>query len=687
MALSTIGQMIRDAEKHADAMAAARIRAVEYYQGTMTDTPADDGRSKMVSRDVRATIKKVLPSLVRTILGNENVVEFQPVGQGDEEAAEQASDYINFVLIEDCDGRRAIEDAIHDALLLRNGVLKWWAEEKRTAQVSEFSGLQEMDFAQVVSAEDVEVLQHSERVEMTELGPVQVHDGKIKRIAVQRRIRAAAVPRERFLIHAEAVTLEDAALVGEKCEMTRSDLVAMGYDKDTIWNLPLAGDDDAESDTRREFDDEGKEAERANERIDYYDVFVRTDTDGDGIAELRHMVFAGGVTERNLLLDEDAEEVQYCDVRTMTQPHQWEGISIFDDVADIQRAKTVLLRQTLDNLYWQNNPQPIMQDGAVIDPDAVFNPEFGKPISVRNGVDIRAAFGFAPVPMVADKSFAMMEYMDHEGQERTGVSDASSGLAPDALQNMTAKASAMIEAAGIGQTELMVRTVAEGLKRFFRGLLRLTIKHQDVARMVRLRGEWVQFDPRSWNAQMDCRVNTGLGAGTRERDMLVMQQVMTVQEKLLAAFGPDNPFVKPENIHNSVEKLIEAAGLKSPGMFVTKPDPQEVEQRLQAMRSQPSPEMAKVQAQAQADQAKLQAQTQADQAKMQTEAQIGQAKLQAEIQLKREQMQAEYALKREQMAAEMQLKREQMALEAELRASMPAPASTGGGVQFGGQVG
>ncbi|KOF13592.1 hypothetical protein AC244_30615 [Ensifer adhaerens] len=106
-------------------------------------------------------------------------------------------------------------------------------------------------------------------------------------------------------------------------------------------------------------------------------------------------------------------------------------------------------------------------------------------------------------------------------------------MAPDALQNMTAKATALVEQAGIGQTELMVRTFAQGLKRVFKGLLGLVIKHQDRPRAVRLRGQWVTFDPRHWNAGMDATVNTGLGAGTRERDMLMIQMIQQLQEKLL----------------------------------------------------------------------------------------------------------------------------------------------------------
>lgn len=620
--LAAIADMISEAEKHADDLSKDRIRAVEYYQGEMRDTPSDKGRSRFVSRDVRATIKKVLPSVMRTILGNETIVEYQPSNAGDEQGAAQATEYVNRIVLQESDGYRAIEDAIHDALLLRNGILSVCFEEKTQATVTQHTGLPEDAFAQLVAEPDVEVLEHSEREEMTDLGPLVVHDLKVKRMVQSRNIKAAAVPRERFLIHPDAITLEDSILTGSKTQVRRSDLVAMGYDKATIWTLPIGeDDDDHERDARRDFVGDGDEAHKANEMVDYYDLYIRFDADGDGIAELRHMCFAGGTGERNLLLDEDADEVYFADIKVLTQPHQWEGISLFDDTEDLQRIKTVLTRQTLDNLYWQNNPQPLMQDGAIVNPDAVYNPEFGLPIRMKQGTDIRAAFGFQQVPFVAQESFGMLEYMDREVQERTGVSDASSGLAPDALQNMTAKASAMIEQAGIGQTELMVKTIAVGLRRFFRLILKLVVKHQDVPRTVRLRGEWVQYDPRSWNADMDCTVNTGLGAGTRERDMQMMQFVMGMQEKLLAAFGPaNNPFVSPDNLYSSLEKLVQAAGLKSADMYFTKPDPAEIQKRVEAEANQPSPEQMKIQAQMQLEQAKLQVDVEKEKARMQADA-------------------------------------------------------------------
>lgn len=688
---SAIADMVREAERHAEDLSKDRIRATEYYRGTMADTPADAARSKVVSRDVRDNIKKVLPSIVRTILNGDEVVKFEPMASGDEESAGQASDYLNFVVLNESGARQAIYDAVHDALLLRNGVLKWWVDERQAVKISRHSGLPDDAFAQLVAGDDVEVLEHSEAVEMVEGQPVTVHDVKIRRTYWTRDIRAAAVPRERFLIHPDAVTLQDSLITGEKLTMRRGDLVAMGYDRDLIDGLALADDDASEADARRDVSRSHDEAQRANDAIDYYDLYIRVDMDGDGIAELRHMCFAGGLGEKNLLVDEECDEVQFADVAVMRQPHQWEGVSMADDLADVQQVKTVLMRQTLDNIYWQNNPQPLMQDGVISNPEAVFNPEFGLPIRVRQGVDVRAALGFNQVPFVARDSFGMLEYLDGVASDRTGVSDASAGLAPDALQNMTATASAMIEQAGIGQTELMVRTVADGLRVFFKGLLRLVIRHQDMPRTVRLRDEWVSFDPRHWDAEMDCTVNTGLGAGTRERDMMMMQIVMGAQEKLLAAFGPDNPYVKPQQVYNALAKMIESAGLKTPGLYFTDPDPEEVQAKLEAAKQQPDPAMAKIEADAAATQAKLQAQVQADQQKLQANMQADRARLQSDAQIQREKMQAEASLKREQMMAEFQLKREMMAAEAQLkREAMAFQTEMGGvisGVQFGGEVG
>ena len=669
--IAVIADMVRQSERHADDLSKDRLRAIEYYRGTMKDTPSDVGRSSMATRDVRANIKKVLPSIMRTILNADEVVEFMPMNEGDEEGAAQSSDYINFVVIPETNARAAIYDAVHDALLLRNGILKWWFEEKASVSISKHTGLDDAALGQLAGSDEVQILEQTERQETVDFQGQQiampVYDVKIRRSFTKRTLRCSAVPRERFLIHPDAMTLEDSMLTGERTTVTRSDLVAMGYKRELVDGFSLMEDDETEEDARRDTVVTTDEADNANDPIDYYDLFVRVDMDDDGVSELRHMVFAGGLTERNLLEDDEVDEVQFCDICIMRQPHQWEGVSLADDLMDLQRGKTVLLRQTLDNIYWQNNPQPIMQGGAIQNPDALYNPEFGKPIITNQGIDVRVALGFNQVPFVAQHSFAMMEYLDTEAQDRTGVSDASAGLAPDALQNMTAKASAMIEQAAIGQTEMMVKTVADGLKRFFQGLLRMSIRHQDKPRTLRLRDEWVQMDPRQWNAEMDCTVNTGLGAGTRERDMLMMQQVIGLQERLLAGFGPDNPFVKPDNVYAAISKLAESAGLKTPSLYFTEPDPAEVQAQLDAMKNQPDPEQMKIQAQMQLEQAKMQMEQQKTQAQMQFEMEKAKAQVQIDQNRESAQMQADLQVKQAEIAAEQQKQADKLTSDAALQ--------------------
>lgn len=670
---ATLADLITDCENYREERSADRIQAMNYYDGKMNDVPSEEGRSRVVSRDVRAAIKKVLPSVVRTILGNDKVVEFEPVAEGDEAKAEQATDYMNYVVLPESDGREAIQDAMHDALLLRNGVIRWWHDERQVIKVTNHTGLDDMAFAQLVAADDVEVLEHSPLLEtIQQVDPmtgqqmqmqVPVHDVKIKRAEPVRKIRLAAVPLEKFLIHPDAIDLDDALLVGMSERLRRADLVAMGYDRATIDALPEASTDlEAEEERlqrRREYAEEVV-TERMLQEVDYYEVYVRIDKDDDGIAELRRVVMAGGTGQENILEDEYWDDVPFADIACERRPHQWEGASIADDVTEIQRVKTVLLRQTLDNLYWQNMAQPAVQEGAIENPESVLNPQFGLPIRIKRGVSVADALQYNRVPFFAEQSFSMLGYLDNEAADRTGINDASSGMAPDALQNTTAKASAMIEAQGIGQTELIVRTLAHGLKRVFKGLLKLTIQHQDKPRSVRLKGKWVQFDPRSWDANMDATVNVGLGAGTRERDMMMMSQIIGLQEKLYAALGPDNPFVTPENLHRALVGMTGAAGIKSPDMYFTAPDPQDIERRKQEARQKPTPEQEKAQAAMQIEQMKAQLAMRSKEMDVQVQREKEKAQMDADLQVKMAEMEKEAAARAEQLQADA-IKEEQKA--------------------------
>jgi hypothetical protein len=438
----TVGRLIEDCDQNETTREAKRLRALDFFRGEMARyLPNDEGRSSMTSRDVRSTIRKVLPAMKRTILGSNEIVKYEPVGPEDEDAADQASKYVNKIVIPETRAEDAISDAILSALLLDEGVLHWWHEEKQRVTVTHHSGLTEQEVMVLGQSEGVEVLE-SEGYEADINGmPMQLFRVRVKRIVTKSEIKIAAIPLEDFLMHPDAKHEDDAPIIGHRYRCRRSDMVAMGYDREMVDSLPMAqrdlfDDDEQESRNPDDFSSLalGQGIVGAMEEIEVYRVFVRIDADDDGIAELREVHFVKSAdADNSILFDDYADEANYAVLVTERIMHSWQGVSVYDDVEDIQTLKTVLLRQTLDNLYASNNPQPVMQLGVVANPDAVFNPEFGKPIQVRSGTSVNDAVKWQAVPFFAEKTLGMLDKADATIVDRTGISPAAAGLDPNAL--------------------------------------------------------------------------------------------------------------------------------------------------------------------------------------------------------------------------------------------------------------
>jgi hypothetical protein len=128
-----------------------RADAMAYYLGDMSqDMPAADGRSKTVSMDVADTIEGLMPSLMDIFAGSDEVVRFEPVGPEDEEAAQQETDYVNHVFMQQNPGFLVLYSFIKDALLSKVGIVKVWWEEREEEQRETYYGLSDDQFAQLV---------------------------------------------------------------------------------------------------------------------------------------------------------------------------------------------------------------------------------------------------------------------------------------------------------------------------------------------------------------------------------------------------------------------------------------------------------------------------------------------------------------------------------------------------------
>lgn len=502
----------------------------------------------------------------------------------------------------------------------------------------------------------------------TQMQPVMLYDIKIKRTVRNGKLTYRTVAPENFGTDPNAIDLVDNwRFQYEKCvDLTRSDLIKMGFDRDRVDAIPSFSSQTVspEDIARRHlitgmYDSPSKE----NDRVTLYECYVKMDINDDGMAEIVKVMYAGDNGGGEILdWEEWDDETPYDKIPCNPIPHRMASDSLADEVTDIQKFKTVLGRQMFDNVYQANSPQPVVLEKNVLNMDAVVNRQIGVPIIVKSMDAIR----WDVTPFIGDKVLMAMQHLDEVIEMRTGVSRSSMSLDPGTLQNQTATAVQTARDSAHSQVELIARNQAElGWKRVFQKSLKIIAKNQDRPRTIRLRDKWVPMDPRQWNTGMDIVINVGLGTGSRDRDMAMLNSILRSQIMIADRFATngftDKAIDMLPKINKTLIKIAEAAGIKSPETYYPEASPAEIEsmkQQAQAAAGQGDPKVAAAQAKMQADMDMQKAELDLKSQEMQLEHQHKQAQLAADMQIKREQIAMESQLKREQMAAEIQLQRE-----------------------------
>lgn len=636
-----------------------RQRNYRYYAGKMKPAPA--GRSQAVSWDVFETVESAMPDLVEMFLAADNIAEFEPVGEEDEQMARQATDYINYIVQKQNPGFLIFANWIKDALLSKVGVVRaYWAKSTRIID-KEYSGLNEDQLTMLVEDDEVEIVERESyddpmdkqardqaRQVLNTLDPMvraqveqeldrpaaKLYDVKIRRTREAGRIYIDNVQPENFIVSPRAKTLDDADLVGELKAMSRSEMREAGFKKSDIeeaQNYDVILDQDG---LAAELDDDtwtdpfwSSAPDEATEDVIVFDGFVRLDYDGDGRAEWRHVVRAGNVT----LLNEQAEGPDFVCMSPILIPHRLIGMSLADTVAPLQEMSTAMMRQYVDSLVLANNPRTYALEGQV-NLDDLLNPRVGGVVRVKQP----GAVGPLQTSVVADSALQGIEFMDSRREIRTGITRYNQGLDADSL-NKTATGVSKIMSAGDRRKLMMARIMAEtGIKQLFRLILRLVVENQDAESRIRLHGQWQSIDPSPWSPDMD--VNTEIGQGTGDKSQLigVLQMVLEAQKEAMAN---GLPLVGMENLYATMESIMRAAGVRHIGKYFKDPadlppqQPEEPKPTPEEVVAQATVEAERIRAQARIQEAQLNLQVkQADLQMKQIELQIKQAELQLKAQ-------------------------------------------------------
>lgn len=649
-----IGHEIRVAENYdSSELTERRARNIQYSLGRMGDLRPTPNRSRIVSKDVKDVIGWMLPGIVRTFTASGEIVEFTPETQKDEQFAKQASTYIHNEFWKENAGYRILYNATHDSLLQADAIVKQWWDDTPIKSTSVMHGLTELQLAAIVQDDTIEILTQDERKD-DETGET-VFDIKIEREKYSGRLRYDVIRPERYLQDKDQGDDDtEWRFKAHWDEKSRSQLIEMGFDRKQVEALPMDGADiTTEEAIERQEDrllDLNDTIEESTQLIELYECYLKVDVDDDGVSETVRAWYAGKHGNGELL-DWEVwdDEDPFTKIPCLPVPHRWDSESIADDTADIQRAKSVIMRQMLDNFYAVNNPQREVEEGSVLNRDALVNPKFGEPIYKKKG---SATIQPHVVPFVADKSLLALDAMDKVIEKRTGISRQTMALDPDALQNQTATAVQKATDSAYSKIEMIARNMAElGWKQVFRKSLRLIVKNQDFVKQMRLsNGEWETVDPRPWNANMDVEVNIGLGTGSRDRDMAMLNNVLNDQQMLATAFASNGfmpgAIMMLDKIRDTMVKKGEAAGLKNADDYYP-PFTEEQKQALieMSMQPKPSPEIEK-----------LKAEMEIKQKEAENKAEIEAAQAQADMAVKQHEAENDKELQAQKFAFDRQIK-------------------------------
>jgi len=576
--ISRIQGEITDSLGYDGEISEQREKAQEYYYALPFGNEVE-GRSQYVDSTVQDTIEWIKPSLMRVFASGDEMVKFTPHGPEDVQAAEQATDYVNYVFTKDNSGWEVLYSWFHDALLQKNGIVKVWWDEYEEAKREEYQNLGDLEFEYLISDDGVEVLEHTEMQ-----GPQGMyHDVVIKRSSYDGRVRIENVPPDEFLISREAKSIKDARFVCHRVKKTLSELRIM-YPDDDFGVEDLGGGDNmmdynAERLARYQFDNSdtigdlsGSGEEEALREYWLHESFLRTDFDDDGIAELRKVCTVGDYVFSN----EEIDYTPFVSITPLKIPHKFFGLSVADLVMDLQLIKSTLMRNLMDNAYNQNFGRYAVLEGQANLDDL---------LTQRPGGVVRVKSPNAVMPLATPPlepySFQMLGYLDEVRESRSGVNKNTQGINADALtSHTTATAVNAVMTNAQSRVEMIARQFAEtGVKELMWCIYELLLKYQDKERVVMLRNEWVPVRPDMWSDKMDCTVSVALGNGSKDQQMAHLSQMIQFAAQ---AMQGGLPIVTPQNMYNLGAALVKAMGYQNVGDFLTEPPPPQPQQ--------PSPE-------------------------------------------------------------------------------------------------
>jgi hypothetical protein len=658
-----------------DTIADEQVKAFERYLGRDYGDEID-GMSRVHTREVFETVEWLRPTIARVFAAGSKAIKVSAWGQGTEQLAQEATDYLNHVLFEEADGLAVIDSFAFNGLVQKIGVLAacWKDDELGPPRTYENVSIEQaqkliLDEKTGQPREDLELLE-------TKQNPDGTVTLKVQHVVSKARPELHCLPPEDWRCSKRTVSLQRPAYCGHTYWLSRSQINALlpGHEDilDEIGDGERGWDHDERRSLRFDIDDQaetGRERSRGGEDIPLEREYYYFDLNDDGYDELLEVWRIGD----KVLEVEEIDDNIYAAWSPIRIPHKLVGLSMADITSDIQRVQTVLMRASMNATMLAVAPRTVVREEDVNLTD-LLTVRPGGIIRIKKGSGKEPSQAFMPMitPDVSGSALKMMDRVDMQRQSRTGITQHSQGLNPDVL-NETMGGIELLQTAAEEREEMILRNLAAGLEAAVRKFWRLLVQNRKGEQSVEVQpGQWRKFNPEKYSADAQVKVDVGQGTGNTRVRLMQLQFLLQLQQAVITRLGPANPFVTPMHLHNTIEEICRLMGFRTADQFFADPTKMAPEVLAKAMQPPPDPK-------AQQAMQKMQA----DMAAMQKKFELAMAELQQKGVLKREELQQEAQLEREKMGAEVGLAREEIQADALAKATA-MPVTFGRRTQLGG---
>ena len=567
-------------------LARERLKATYEYAGLANYHLSPQGVSTIVDTSTTEVIEAYTAVISDLFLANNKLARFIPYDDtpGSFKAAKDASAIVNYCLFKKNNGWEFMQQWIKSALLWKNSVCRWYYVDDTQYVFEEFETISQTKLDELLANDNIEIVgdlefenTYSDADPLSSANPdaeLMYVNVRIRKRVDRSKVKVELIPPENFRISRDATSIEDASFVGIQTDMTRSEI--RQYYPDADIDFDMIGDGgynamqaSAYSEdvaarklvTGQEYHDSALTHEQedleANKSMTVTECWVNVDRDGDGIAELKHIITVGNY----ILSESDIDTVPLASIVPIDIPHEFFGLSMADFTRSSTLASTAILRGFVENTYLTNY-SPKLADPNIVDFSALQNMK-PKQIIPTNGNPNAAVTALAP-ETISTGTVPLLEHLQLIKEQATGMSKAAQGL-NDTLYisgNSEQKLQAVQSAAQKRIQHIARRFAETGFKKLVAGIYDTMYKNMKGKTTYIMDGIYTSIDMSELPSKMDVEIHLDIGENSNSNQIAKLTRIGKDILPALNAQGA-GMVIKPEAPAVLATKLIEAMSLDS----------------------------------------------------------------------------------------------------------------------------